>query len=482
MLLSILLIMPLLGAFLLSLIGAKSIAAYVNALISFLTCAAAVGLLYQVVELGPFTTAGEWFYLDHFNLYLLLLTTFIGFTTSLFCIRYFQKEILLEKLKQKKLRIFYSQYQFFIFTMLLVLTTNNLGILWVAMEGATFATVLLVSLYRTPAGIEAAWKYLILCGVGLAQALLGTVLLYFAARNILNAHDALLLTHLKYIGHALSPHIASLAFIFILVGYGTKAGLVPLHNWLPDAHGEGPAPISALLSGLLLNIAVYAIIRCQTIIEKATESAFTHHLLLLFGLLNVLVAAFFLLRQKEVKRLYAYSSIEHIGLIIFAFGLDTPLAFFAALFHMGVHSLSKTAAFFSAGQAMQYRKTHVIANINGLIQDHPKLGWGLLLSSLALMGMPPFGTFVSEFLILFVSIQYYPWLALLLLIGLLIAFAGLFYKIQGMVFSESTLMPTQKVTFSLVPLYLHLCLIVLLGLWVPFYLTDWFNQIIKQIF
>jgi formate hydrogenlyase subunit 3/multisubunit Na+/H+ antiporter MnhD subunit len=311
--------------------------------------------------------------------------------------------------------------------------------------------------------------------------LLGTILLYFAARNLVSTHNALLLTQLFTISHELSPSIASLAFIFLIVGYGTKAGLVPLHNWLPDAHGEGPAPVSALLSGLLLNIAVYAIVRCQTIVEVATGAPFTHQLLMGFGLLNVLIAAFFLLRQKEIKRLYAYSSIEHIGLIIFAFGLGTPLALFAALFHMAMHSLSKTAAFFGAGQAIQCRNTYSIAHIRGLIQDYPGLGWGVLLSSLALLGMPPFGIFVSEFLILFTTIQQYPWLGLLLLIGLLIAFAALFNKVQAMVFTESELITKSKETMSLFPLYIHMGVVFVLGLWVPIYLSGWLNQIVQLL-
>lgn len=476
-----LLIVPLLAALLFVFLGARSIAPYMNAGASFLILLSALGLCFQVAQQGAFIVGNDWFYLDAFSVYLVILTAFIGFTTAIFSITYLQNEQRHKKLQQKNLRIFYCLYQFFLLTMLLVLVTNNLGVMWVALEGATLATVLLVSLYRTPSGLEAAWKYLILGGVGLAQALLGTILIYFAARDLISTHNALLLTQLNMISPALSPGIAGVAFIFILVGYGTKAGLVPLHNWLPDAHGEGPAPVSALLSGLLLNIAVYGIVRCQVIVEGATGPSFTHHLLLMFGLLNVLVAAFFLLRQKEIKRLYAYSSIEHIGLVIFAFGLGTPLAIFAALFHMAVHSLSKTAAFFGAGQAIQCRNTYSIAHIKGLIQDYPGLGWGVLLSSLALLGMPPFGIFVSEFLILFTAIQQYPWLALLLLIGLVIAFAALLHKVQGMVFTESILTPARSETFSLMPLYVHIGLVFLLGLWVPVYLTDWLNQMVQLL-
>ena len=221
-------------------------------------------------------------------------------------------------------------YQLFNFTMLLALLTNNMGILWVAMEAATLTTVLLVSLYRTPASLEAAWKYFILCGVGIAQALFGTILLYFAAEKLLGAEGgALLWTQLNEVKADLEPTVLSLAFVFLLVGYGTKVGLVPLHNWLPDAHAEGPTPVSAVLSGLLLNVALYAVVRCKVLVEGSVHTAIAKELMMGFGLLSVVVAAFLLSRQKDIKRLFAYSSIEHMGIITFAFGMGGPVANFA---------------------------------------------------------------------------------------------------------------------------------------------------------
>jgi len=268
------------------------------------------------------------------------------------------------------------------------------------MEAATLATVLLVSLYRTPASLEAAWKYFILCGVGIAQALFGTILLYFAAEKLLGAEGgALLWTALNNVKGQLEPTVLSIAFVFLLVGYGTKVGLAPLHNWLPDAHAEGPTPVSAVLSGLLLNVALYAVVRCKVLVEGSLDNAFARGLMMGFGLLSVVIAALLLSRQRDVKRLFAYSSIEHMGIATFAFGMGGPVANFAGLLHMTVHSLTKSAIFFTVGHAAQKAGTQLTDEIRGLVTTNPQLGWGLILGTLAILGMPPFGVFASEFLI-----------------------------------------------------------------------------------
>ena len=256
------------------------------------------------------------FFIDPLNVFLVTLTAFVGLTTSIFSRPYMRVEQDHGKMTPARLRLYHSMYQLFSFTMLLALTTNNMGILWVAMEAATLTTVLLVSVYRTAASLEAAWKYFILCGVGIALALFGTVLLYMAAEKVLGAEGgALLWTHLDAVKAQLDPNIITLAFAFLFIGYGTKVGLVPLHNWLPDAHAEGPTPVSAVLSGLLLNVAMYALLRCKVLTDGALNNALAGQLMMGFGLVSVVVAAFFLSRQKDVKRMFAYSSIEHMGLI-----------------------------------------------------------------------------------------------------------------------------------------------------------------------
>jgi len=472
---------PLLGGILLALFGHKRWAPELNASMSLATFIAAAILTARIVNQGPMTAFGEQFFIDSFNVFLVALTAFVGFTTALFSRAYMRIEQHHGKLTINMLRLYHSMYQLFSFTMLLALTTNNMGILWVAMEAATLTTVLLVSLYRTPASLEAAWKYFILCGVGIAQALFGTILLYFAAEKILGAGgNALLWTHLNAVKGQLEPTVLSLAFVFLLVGYGTKVGLAPLHNWLPDAHAEGPTPVSAVLSGLLLNVALYAVVRSKVLVDGALASHLAGNLMMGFGLFSVVVAAFFLSRQKDVKRMFAYSSIEHMGLMTFAFGMGGAVATFAALLHMTVHSLTKSAIFFTVGHAAQKTGSQLIENIRGLIDTNPTIGWGLMLGSLAILGMPPFGVFASEFLIITTAMHEHPWATPFLLIALGVAFAAIFTRVQEMVFGETT---GQRLPHppALIPVFVHLALVLLLGLYIPPYLADWYRQAARLI-
>ena len=472
---------PLGGALLLALIGERAPASRVNVVVSLLTWLASLALSFKVVRDGPLLVVNKLFFIDSFNVFLIALTAFVGFTTALFSRPYMQIESAHGRLTPGRLKLYHSMYQVFNFTMLLVLLSNNMGILWVALEAATLATVLLVSLYRTPASLEAAWKYFILCGVGIAQALFGTILLYFAAEKVLGAGGgALLWTELNGVKGELEPTVLSLAFVFLLVGYGTKVGLVPLHNWLPDAHAEGPTPVSAVLSGLLLNVALYAVIRCKVLVEGSLQTSFARELLMGFGLVSVVVAAFLLSRQKDVKRLFAYSSIEHMGIITFAFGMGGPIANFAGLLHMTVHSLTKSAIFFAVGHAAQKTGTQLIDGIRGLITVSPLIGWGLLLGSLAILGMPPFGVFASEFLILTSAMREHPWATPFLLLALGVAFAAVFSKVQPMVFGEANAarLPLRP---AMAPVFVHLGLVLMLGIWIPPFLADWYRQAARLI-
>ena len=477
----ILLAVPLVGGFSLWVLGERDSAPEINVAFSFVTFVAAAWLTEDVVSGGPVMGFEEQFFVDPLNVFLVALTAFVGFTTSLFSRPYMRTERDKGRMTPARLRLYHSMYQLFMFTMLLALTTNNMGILWVAMEAATLTTVLLVSVYRTAASLEAAWKYFILCGVGIAQALFGTILLYFAAERVLGAQgDALLWTHLNLVKHQLEPAIMSLAFVFLLVGYGTKVGLVPLHNWLPDAHAEGPTPISAVLSGLLLNVALYSVIRCKVLAEGALDSRFAGNMMMGFGLLSTVAAAFFLSRQRDIKRMFAYSSIEHMGLMTFAFGMGGPIANFAGLLHMTVHSLVKSAIFFAVGHAAQKAGTQVMEDIRGLLRVSPRVGWGLMIGTLAILGMPPFGVFASEFLILTTAMREHAWATPLLLLALGVAFAAIFSRVQPMVFGETTLkrLPYQP---ALAPVFIHLGLGLMLGLYIPPYLAAWYQQAAKLL-
>jgi hydrogenase-4 component F len=472
---------PLVGGMVLALFGHKRWSYELNALMSLATFIAAAVLTVRIINHGPMIALNEQFFIDSFNVFLVALTALVGFTTALFSRPYMRIEQHHGKLSANMLRLYHSMYQLFSFTMLLALTTNNMGILWVAMEAATLTTVLLVSLYRTPASLEAAWKYFILCGVGIAQALFGTILLYFAAEKILGAGGtALLWTHLNELKTQLEPTVLSLAFVFLLVGYGTKVGLAPLHNWLPDAHAEGPTPVSAVLSGLLLNVALYAVIRCKVLVDGALATHLAGNLMMGFGLFSMVVAAFFLSRQKDVKRMFAYSSIEHMGLMTFAFGMGGPVATFAGLLHMTVHSLTKSAIFFTVGHAAQKTGSQLMANIRGLVDTNPTIGWGMMLGSLAILGVPPFGVFASEFLIITTAMHEHPWATPFLLVALGVAFAAIFSRVQEMVFGETTGKRLPHAP-ALIPVFLHLSLVLLLGLYIPPYLAAWYRQAAQLI-
>ncbi len=476
---------PLAGGALLALVGDRRWAPEANVALSIGTFVAAGTLTARVVRTGPFLAFREQFFVDPLNVFLVALTAFVALTTAMFSRPYMRVEEDHGRITPGRLRLYHSMYQLFVFTMLLVLLTNNMGIVWVATEAATLTTVLLISLYRTPASLEAAWKYFILCGVGIAQALFGTILLYMAAQKILGGGiEALLWTHLAGVRSQLEPTVLSIAFVFLLVGYGTKVGLVPLHNWLPDAHAEGPTPVSAVLSGLLLNVALYALVRCKVLADGALGTPFAGQLMMGFGIASVVTAAFFLLRQRDIKRLFAYSSIEHMGLITFAFGMGGPVASFAGLLHMTVHSLTKSAIFFAVGHAVQKTGTQVMADIRGLARVSPTVGWGLMIGTIAILGLPPFGVFASEFLILTSAMRQQPWATPLLLVALGVGFAAVFRQIQPMVFGdpEGRFAPVQlPYRPALAPVFVHYALVLSLGLYVPPYLADWYREAARLI-
>jgi len=470
------LLFPLVGTILFAVIGHRRNAGTLNLMICVATFATSLQLAFNVFRYGPLLSPGNLFYIDAFNVYLILLNAFVGMTTALFSRPYMAHEASIGKVDDKRMRLYHGMFQGFLLAMLVALSTNNLGLLWVSIEGATLATVLLVSLYRTPESIEAGWKYFLICSVGIAQALFGTVLVYFAAERIIPGSENALLWNVLY-RHAaeLEPAVLTLAFVFLLVGYGTKIGLVPLHNWLPDAHSEGPTPMSAILSGLLLNIALYAVVRFKMIVDPALGNDLAGKMMMGFGLLSFTVAGLLLHRQRDVKRMFSYSSIEHMGLMTFAFGIGGPLATFGALLHMIVHSLTKSAIFVTVGHAAQVAKTQSIDRIRGLIRTQPAIGWSFIIGAVAIAGFPPFGVFTSEFLLFTATMKSWPWLVIPLLCGLGVAFAGIFRHLQPMVFGEP---PEGQVAVraNMWPVILHLLLVLWLGISIPDALSTWIDQ------
>jgi hydrogenase-4 component F len=417
------------------------------------------------------------FIVDDVNVVFIVLTTFVAFTTSVFSASYIAHELETGRLTPAYLRFYHAMYQTLMFAMNLALLSNNLGLMWVAIELATLTTVLMVGLYRTPAALEAAWKYFILGSVGIALALFGTILVYLAASSAIGEGlDAMAWNVLVMNAPAFDPHLLNLAFVFLLLGYGTKVGLVPLHAWLPDAHAEGPTPISAVLSGLLLNVALFAVLRFKMIMSANPAALAPGPLMVTLGLISVLFAALMLYRRHDIKRMFAYSSIEHMGIITFAFGMGGPLANFAGLLHMTLHSLTKSAIFFAVGHIAQIKGTQRMAEIRGLTVSHPVLGWGLVLGVMTIVGMPPMGIFMSEFLLITSTFARQPLLAVALGFGLLVALGALLPRLNGLAFGDRHGQDAPS-RASFVPMFAHLALVLAAGIYLPPVLVSWFQHV-----
>jgi len=470
-----LLIVPAAAIPVLAAVANYRLSAALNILACALTLAVALSL--------PFLprVRGDLFIIDDFNIFLLVLTTFVGFTTSVYSASYIGHELETGRLTPVLLRFYHSMYQAMLGAMNLALIANNVGLMWVGVEVATLATVMMVGTYRTPEAIEAAWKYFILGSVGIGLAFFGTVLTYLVAAQALGGGlSAMAWDLMVQNASRLDPSLLSLAFVFLLVGYGTKVGLAPFHAWLPDAHSEGPTPISAVLSGLLLNVGLYALLRFKIVVAGNPGAINVGAILIVLGVVSLLFAAFMLFRRRDIKRLFAYSSIEHMGIITFAFGVGGPLANFAGLLHMSMHSLTKSAIFFAVGHIAQAKGTQRIADVSGLSVTHPALALGFALGVIAIAGLPPFGVFMSEFLLVSSAIARQPLLTLVFVTGLLVAFAALLLRLHGLLFGEPT-GKNERVRASYVPLFIHLVLILIAGLWLPNAVVGWFRGVATML-
>src|SRR5690554_895167 len=470
-----LLLIPGISAIVLALLPGYKLTARLNVLAAGLTFLSSLWLLVARPETGTYLLV------DDLNIVFVVLGTFVGFTTSVFSASYIGHELDIGRLTPANLRFYHAMYQALMFAMNLALLANNIGLMWVAVELATLTTVLMVGIYRTHEALEAAWKYFILSSVGIALALFGTILVYMAAQPVMGAgQDAMVWTSLITKAAEFSPDLLNLAFIFLMLGYGTKVGLAPLHAWLPDAHAEGPTPISAVLSGLLLNVALYAVLRFKMLLAANPGAISPGPLMVVLGLVSLVFAAFMLYRRRDIKRMFAYSSIEHMGIITFAFGMGGPLANFAGLLHMTMHSLTKSAIFFAVGHIAQVKGTQRIAEIRGLTETHPVLGWSLVLGVVAIAGMPPLGIFMSEFLVVSSTFAREPLLAIPLVFGVLVAFGALVLRMNEIAFGKPTgnLGPVEA---SYVPLYAHLTLVLIAGVYLPGPLVTWFQNVARLL-
>ena len=472
---TVILAVPAVAATVLALVPSYRISARLNVAACLVTFVASLALFAERDGANPY------FLVDDLNIVFIVLNTFVGFTTSAFSATYIAHELDTGRLTPIHLRFYHAMYQMMMFGMNLALTANNVGLMWVAVELATLTTVLMVGIYRTHEALEAAWKYFILGSVGIAFALFGTILIYMAARPVVGEGlQGMVWTVLIERVATFDPALLNVAFVFLLLGYGTKVGLAPLHAWLPDAHAEGPTPISAVLSGLLLNVALYAVLRFKMLLAANDAALDPGPLMADMGLTSLIFAGFMLYRRRDIKRLFAYSSIEHMGIITFAFGMGGPLANFAGLLHMTMHSLTKSAIFFAVGHVAQVKGTQKIADIRGLTESHPVLGWGLVAGVVTIAGVPPFGIFMSEFLVVSSTFAREPLLAMPLVLGLLIAFGALILRLHGLAFGQPTgrLAPVEG---SHLPMFAHLAIVLVAGIYLPPPLVAWFQNVARLL-
>lgn len=427
-----------------------------------------------VLAQGSLTALGEIVYIDALSSVILFIIGTVGLACSLYMRSYMDEQVARGVIAPNRLNLFFFLFHMFLLAMVLATVANSLGVQWVAIEATTLATTFLIAFWRRRESLEAGWKYLILCSVGISLALFGVVLMYYSSLRVLgDVSSALNITQLQQVGAQLDPHILKLAFVFLFVGYGTKVGLVPMHSWLPDAYTEAPAPVAAMLAGVLETVAVYAILRCRGIVDQAVSPEFTGGLLALFGLASFAIAAFFLLLQHNYKRMLAYSSIEHMGLAMVGFGVGGPLGTFGGLFHLVNHACAKSLAFFAAGNIHRRYKSVEIGEVRGLVTALPGSALALLVAGLALAALPPFSLFASETqIITALGTAGLPgeWMqpgikgpvVILLLCGL-VAFAGLLFRIAGMVWGTAPQGVVQGESWSAGHIALILLAVVLVG-------------------
>src|SRR5216683_3563938 len=442
MLLTLILLVPLLAGLFCLVVPSRRLMEWLNVLAFAAALALGVRLLHQVVARNLVSEWGEFLYADALSAWMVLLISAVSLGTSLYAGRYFRRDLAAGTATAGRVRQFFVLTPWFATGMFLVVLANNLGVMWFALETTALASVLLVALYNRKTSLEAAWKYIILGSLGLALALFGTVFTYAAAVSQPGSEKlpSFNWSHLMILGPRLDHGLMKLAFVFALVGYGTKAGLAPMHTWLPDAHSEAPSPTSAMLSGVSLKIALYALLRFHILTTACLGSGFSRNLLLGFGLFSMLLAGPFILVQKNLKRMLAYSSLEHVGLIFVAVGMNAPLTVFGALLHMGYHALTKPVLFFAAGNIHQQFHTLDFREIgSGLARTMPLTALLLGLAAVAVSGLPPFGLFLSEMTVLaggFGSHQ--ALVSVVMLAALIVVFSGMLSKLAGLLLGPAS--------------------------------------------
>jgi hydrogenase-4 component F len=424
---------------------------------------------------------GPYLSVDALGIIVLFTVALVGFASSAYSIGYLRREVAKEIIGFRRVKQYFVLFHLFLMAMFYSVVTVNPILMWIAIEATTLSTAFLISFYNKPTAMEAAWKYLIINSIGLLLGFFGTLLFFVPVSN--TAADTFVTWEMLQASAAgLNPLLVKIAFIFVLIGYGTKAGLTPMHTWLPDAHSKAPSPISALLSGALLNCALLAILKFKLIADVALGTAFSQNLLIFFGIISIAIPAFIITVQKNYKRLFAYSSVEHMGIITLGFGFG-GVGSFAALLHMIYHSLAKSILFFSAGNILLKYGSTKIANVRGILTALPVTGAVLFLAFLAITGVPPFGLFLTEVYILTAGIAAHPLVVIIAILLLALIFVGFLRFIAAMVFGK----PADPVergeanTLTIVPSVILMAILIMLSIFLPEPLKIWIDAAVALI-
>jgi|SRR5579884_527173 len=478
-LLSILFLAPL-AAIVLSL-GVRNarIAEYATVGAAIIDIIVSVPLLLRTLS-GSLFIAHNYVQVDTIGAWVIVCISIVYSLSSIYAVGYMR---LLNE--EKRLPVFYGLFSGFAFTMLAACVMNNAGVFWIAIELTTLISTFLVGFEREAESTEAAWKYIVVVSGGISLALLGTVLFYWGSSFVLGPSYAMTWVALRQSAPQVYPPLLLVSFLLVLVGYGTKAGLAPMHTWLPDAHSESPAPVSAMLSGALLNASMLGIARFLGVVTGTSVSRFAHSAVVGFGIFSFVLAAFFIVRQSGIKRLMAYSSVEHIGVQALGLGFGGPLGVAGALYHMLNHSLNKSLMFFGAGNAMRAYGSKEIRGIRRVLKVFPISGVLWLLGAIGIAGAPPFALFLSEFTILRAGIGgRYRWAAIVFVVFLIVIFIGFLSHFRAMYFDEASEPEIPRLPWTVwrtLPMWLAFLPLLLLGLWWPHGLWDIFHRVFLDV-
>ena len=476
-LITLLLAIPLLGSILIWISPSDfKISASLHIIGSVLMSIIAFSAVSLVIGGKTFFAYDRLLFIDPVGGVFITLIALVGLLIAFYAVPYMKWELEKKELNVKDIKLFFALYQLFIFTMLFSLVANNIALMWAAIEATTLSSVFMVALYKNKRATESGWKYIVICGVGLAFGLYATILMYGAGYAVLkNGYQAMLWSSLMLHAKELNPNALKLVFIIALIGFGTKAGLAPMHTWLPDVHSEGPSPTSAILSAILLKCAIAAIVRYYSVIGTSSVGFhFVEILCLIVGLLSIFIAAFFIIKQKDIKRMFAYHSVEHVGIIAAAFGIGGPLGIFAGLFHSLAHSLSKALAFCVSGNIIKIYDTRNMDKMGGLSKISPISAVLLGIAIFSLIGSPLLAIFVSEFMIVKAGIFMAKYFQIaLFLLGVAIIFIAVLEHYNMVVFSKSRgKIVTNKIeTSANLPLMALALLIFFFGV---YEYQDWF--------